>query len=65
MITRIDDVDNNGKITKVSVPRGYNNEYDQEAIRVIKSIPQWQVIKRRGEKIHIPWTIPVIFEAKD
>ncbi|WP_101688485.1 energy transducer TonB family protein [Dysgonomonas massiliensis] len=65
IITRINDVDENGIITDVSILKGYNDEYDREAIRVIKSIPQWQVIIRRGKKVNIPWTIPVIFEAKD
>lgn len=62
---RIDKVDENGKITDVSVLRGFNEEYDREAVRVVKSIPQWQVIIRRGELIQIPWNIPVLFEARD
>lgn len=65
VIVRIDDVNNDGKITKVSVLRGYNEEYDKEAVRVIKAIPNWDVIIQRGEKIHRYWYIPVIFEAMD
>lgn len=64
VITSLDDVDENGKITEVSILRGYNDEYDQEAIRVVKSIPQWQYIKRRNKKVHIYWTIPVKFKIK-
>lgn len=62
---RIDNVDENGKITDVSVLRRFNEEYDREAVRVVRSIPQWQVIIRRGELIQIPWNIPVLFEARD
>ena len=62
--TRIDEVDDDGKITKVSVLRGHE-DYNKEAIRVVMSIPQWQVIIRRGEKKHIYWTIPVIFRKEN
>lgn len=63
VITRIEDVDDNGKITKVSVIKGHDG-YNEEAIRVIKSIPQWQVMWCRGVKLHIRWTIPVTFEPR-
>lgn len=56
----IEDVDNSGRITKVSVLRGYDG-YNEEAIRVIKSIPQWEVIIRRGKKMRRPWSVPVYF----
>jgi len=62
--TRIDGVDKNGKITEVFILRGHEG-YNEEAVRVIKSIPQWQVIIRRGKQVHIPWAIPVTFEEKD
>jgi len=62
VITSIDDVDINGKITKVSVLKGHSPSYDTEALRVVKSIPQWQVIIRRGKKENIPWALPVTFK---
>lgn len=60
VIVRIDDVDENGRIDKVTVVRGHDG-YNEEAIRVIKLIPQWQMIIRRGKKVHRPWTVPVFF----
>ena len=65
VVARIEETDENGKITKVSVLRGYSDDYDAEAIRVLKSIPQWQVIIRRGEQVQIPWAVPVRFEPRD
>jgi hypothetical protein len=53
--------DENGKIDSVKVLRGINESYDKEAIRVVKSIPEWDVIYRHGEKINIMWSIPVYF----
>lgn len=65
VIVKVEDVDNDGKITKVSIVRGHkDNDYNNEAIRVIKSIPKWQVIVRRGKKGQRPWVIPIIFEEK-
>lgn len=58
---RIEDVDSDGKITKVKVIRGHEG-YDEEAVRVIKSIPRWETIVRRGKKIHRHWMIPIVFE---
>jgi hypothetical protein len=56
--------DENGKIDSVVVLRGYNKIYDKEAIRVIKSIPEWDVIYSHGEFIYRTWMIPVVFEKK-
>ncbi len=54
--------DDNGKIDSVKVLRGVNELYDQEAIRIIKSIPEWEVIYRHGKKFHQAWTIPIKFD---
>ncbi len=64
VIISIDDVDADGKITRVSVVRGVEG-YNEEAMRVIRSIPRWQVIIRRGMKEHIRWYMPVNFDKKE
>lgn len=53
-----------GKIDSVNIVRGYNETLDKEAIRVIKSIPEWDVIYYHGKPYFIKWYIPVIFERK-
>ncbi|MDR2955249.1 MAG: energy transducer TonB [Prevotella sp.] len=60
---RVEDADLNGKITEVKVIKGHDG-YNDEAIRIVKSIP-WEVIIRRGKKIHRYWTIPIIFEPQN
>ena len=60
---RVDDADTEGNITEVKVVRG-DERYDAEAVRVVKTIP-WEVIIRRGKKLHRYWTIPVVFEPQD
>lgn len=62
VILEIVSSDENGKIDSVKVIRGVNKLYDNEAIRVIKAIPKWDIIYRHGEKINIKWTIPINFD---
>jgi hypothetical protein len=50
-----------GVIDDVSVVRGYNEIFDQEAIRVIKSIPEWDVYFSKGELVRIYFSIPINF----
>ena len=54
--------DENGKIDSVKVVRGVNELYDNEAIRVVKSIPEWDVIYRHGEIYNQMWTLPINFD---
>jgi len=62
VIVQIISTDDNGKIDSVKVVRGVNELYDNEAVRVIKSIPEWDIIYRRGKKINRIWSMPVLFD---
>jgi len=53
-----------GAIDSVVVARGINEKYDQEAIRIIKLIPEWDVIYRHGQKVEKNWVITVDFSKK-
>lgn len=65
VITKITSVDKNGKISNVEIIRGYNDAYDKEAIRVVKSIPKWEYVERRGKIINRGWALPITFEPQD
>jgi hypothetical protein len=58
-------VTEDGKIDSVNVVRGWDNERDNEAVRVVKSIPEWNVLYRHGEQFNLTWTIPVIFGKEE
>ena len=58
-------VTENGKIDSVSVVRGWDTERDKEAIRVVKSIPEWDIVYSQGKQIQITWTVAVIFGESD
>lgn len=55
-----------GKIDKVKIIKGFNEAFDKEAERVVKSIPEWNVLYRHGERIpDIIWSIPVNYKAEN
>lgn len=62
VIVQIISTDENGKIDSVKVVRGVNELYDNEAIRVVKSIPKWEVIYKHGEVFNQVWTLPINFD---
>jgi hypothetical protein len=64
VVVRVISANDEGKIDSVTILRGFNEIYDREAVRVVKSIPDWDVIYRHGKKFNIPWMIPVLFEPK-
>jgi hypothetical protein len=66
VIVGVLDANEEGEIDKIRIFRGFNEAYDKEAERVVKSIPEWDVLYRHGEKIPSPaWIIPVIFRSKN
>ena len=50
-----------GKIDSVSIIRGDYPIFNNEAIRILKSIPEWNVLYRHGKLIQCPIAIPIIF----
>ena len=54
-------VNDKGKIDSVRVSKGVSDIYDQEAMRVIKLIPEWDVLYRHGKRISIYWSFRVTF----
>ncbi|MPR32714.1 energy transducer TonB [Salmonirosea aquatica] len=35
---------------------------DQEAMRAVKSLPEWDVYYRRGKPYPVPWSLPILFD---
>ncbi|MET7253742.1 energy transducer TonB [Dyadobacter fermentans] len=53
----------NGVVDSVKVLRGQNPDYNLEAIRVVKLIPEWDVFYRHGKHQRTSWMVPVIFSS--
>ncbi|MCK9480139.1 MAG: hypothetical protein M0R38_00050 [Bacteroidia bacterium] len=54
-----------GIIDSVEVRKGFNETYDNEAIRVVKSIPEWDVFYRRGQHERRSWVVPIVFSEEN
>ena len=54
----------NGVVDDVEVIRGYNELYDTEAIRVIKSIPEWDIFFSRGRLVRMRYVLTIFFSEE-
>ncbi len=54
-------VDKEGDIKDVEVLRSLHPEFDNEAIRVVKSMPKWNVGKQNGVSVDAYYTLPILF----
>lgn len=57
-------VEKDGTLTNIEVVRSLDNGggYDQEAIRVIESMPKWNPGRQRGERARVKYTVPITFK---
>lgn len=53
-----------GKVADVNVVRGVSPELDDEAIRVISSMPTWKPGKQKGEVVNVKYTLPIMFRLQ-
>lgn len=54
-----------GIIDSVKVMKGFNETYDSEALRVVKSIPEWDVFYRREQHERRVWNLPIVFSEEN
>lgn len=50
-----------GKIENVSVVRGRHPALDKEALRVVKSMPNWTPGRKDGRAVNVQHTLPITF----
>ncbi|MFO8129574.1 MAG: energy transducer TonB [Bacteroidales bacterium] len=54
-------VEKDGSVTDVRVLRGIGGGCDEEAIRVVESMPKWNPGKQRGKSVRVQYNLPVKF----
>ena len=54
----------NGKVANTMVLKGVNPEIDNEAVRVIKSLPDWTPGMQGGKLVNVWYSVPVTFALK-
>jgi len=54
-------VEKDGSITNVRIAKGIGYGCDEEAVRVIKLMPNWIPGKQRGEPVRVQFNLPIVF----
>ena len=54
-------VEPNGSVSNVKVLRGIGGGCDEEAIRVVESMPKWTPGRQRGKAVRVSFNLPVRF----
>jgi protein TonB len=57
-------VDTKGNITDVKILRGIGGGCDEEALRVIKMMPQWHAGKQNGRAVRVLYNMPIMFKLQ-
>ncbi|MBI5540440.1 MAG: M56 family metallopeptidase [Bacteroidia bacterium] len=55
-------VSKDGSVKDVKIAKGVDKFLDEEAMRVIKSLPDWTPGKNRGVAVNVQFTIPINFQ---
>lgn len=53
-----------GKVDSVQIKRSVDPLLDAEAIRVVKSMPDWTPGMQRGHKVNVEYMLPINFALK-
>ncbi len=54
-------VGSDGKVRDARIARGVSSSIDEEALRVVLSMPKWIPGKQRGENVAVRYTVPINF----
>ena len=55
-------VEKDGSISNVEVKRGIGGGCDEEAVRVISSMPKWKPGMHKGEPVRVSYQMPIMFK---
>lgn len=53
-----------GQVKDIKVLRGIGGGCDEEAVRVVKSMPKWKAGKQRGKPVSVQYNLPIRFTLK-
>jgi len=57
-------VEPDGSVSNVTVMRSLGGGCDEEAMRVVKSMPKWKPGKQRGKAVRVSYILPVNFKLQ-
>lgn len=56
-------VDKEGDIKDVKILRSIHPDFDKEAVRVVNSMPKWNVGSQNGIPVDVYFTLPIVFKT--
>jgi protein TonB len=54
-----------GSVSDVKVMRSVERSLDNEAVRIIKSMPKWEPAMQKGQLVGVKYTVSVNFKPQD
>ncbi|MCG6188657.1 energy transducer TonB [Maribellus maritimus] len=57
-------INEKGGIENVALIRGIDPPLDEEALRVVRSLPVWKPGKQGGRAVKVRYTVPIVFELR-
>ena len=57
-------VKSNGQVADASVKRGVREDIDNEALRVVRSMPAWKPAQSGGKAVSAQMTLPIAFKLE-
>lgn len=57
-------IDEQGRIINPAITRGIGGGCDEEALRVVQSMPKWKPGKQRGRPVKVRYNLPVRFQLR-
>jgi TonB family protein len=54
-------IEKDGSVTEAKVVRSVHPLLDEEAVRVVSAMPNWQPGKQDGKPVRVKYTIPIMF----
>lgn len=58
-------VNKKGKITRANIKKSNCRACGREALRVVKSMPNWKVGKQNGKAVKVRYTLPIQFVSEE
>ena len=57
-------VETDGNVSNVEVLRGIGGGCDEEALRIVSQMPQWEPGRQRGTAVRVLYTVPIKFSLR-
>ena len=58
-------VEKDGSVSNVEVKRGIGGGCDEEAVRVVSSLPKWKPGKKDGKPVRVNYMMPIVFKLTE